>query len=153
MSQSNQGGGVCPYCEADKANLNSHIVQSDGGRHGPMREYPEDWDPDARERAESDEPDGSRVEGDGGGEPTTGGEVFELDSGDGDGDPGEGDRGDEPDAETGTLELGFEDSEPREYECGDCGEPLPYLGGDDRDGGGKECPSCGERLWWSEVEA
>lgn len=154
MVANKQGGGTCPYCGKEKKNLNSHIVQSAGNGHGPGREYPETWDSDARELI--DEPDGSAVEGTGGGEPETGGEVFDLDRLDEEqstssGESGETDESDEP--ETEALELGFDDIEPREYECGNCQEPVPYLGGDDRSGGGKECPECHERLWWSEVEA
>lgn len=156
MEANNQGGGTCPFCDKEKKNLNSHIVQSAGDGHGPGREYPETWDPDAREM--KDEPDGSAVEGTGGGEPETGGEVFDLDraieeSNEETTSSGSDDSGESDSSEPAKLELGFDDIEPREYECGNCQEPVPYLGGDDRDGGGKECPECSERLWWSEVEA
>lgn len=124
-------------------------MQSAGGGHGPGREYPDTWNPDDRQLVDEPEPEGSAASGSGGGEPETGGEIFDLDKLDDDLD-------DDPavdDDEAADLELGFDDIEPREYECGNCEEPLPYLGGDDRDGGGKECPECGERIWWSEVEA
>lgn len=44
-----------------------------------------------------------------------------------------------------------DDGESKEYACGNCGHGLDYLGGEDRDGGGKKCPECGERLFWSKV--
>ena len=155
MVNQKQGGGTCPFCDETKKNLNSHIVQKGGGGHGPSREYPENWDSTAREII--DEPDGSTVEGTGGGEPETGGEIFDLDKAIEESD--EEDRGDQlgdeenESSKSEPLELGFDSIQPREYECGNCQHSIPYLGGDDRDGGGKQCPECSERLWWSEVEA
>lgn len=155
MVNQKQGGGTCPFCDETKKNLNSHIVQKGGGGHGPSREYPENWDSTTREIIDEPEPDGSTVEGTGGGEPETGGEVFNLDRAieESDGSSESDESGENGSSESEPLELGFDDIQPREYECGNCQAEIPYLGGNDRDGGGKECPECGERLWWSEVEA
>lgn len=152
MEANKQGGGKCPFCDKTKKNLNSHIVQSAGGGHGPGREYPNTWNPDDRELIDEPEPDGSAVEGTGGGEPETGGEVFDLDRAIEEENESENESSSgSTSSETSKLELGFDDINPREYECGNCQKSIPYLGGNDRDGGGKECPECRERLWWSEV--
>lgn len=51
----------------------------------------------------------------------------------------------------GELEL-QEDTDRREYECGNCDTSVPYLGGDDNpEGPGMVCPECGNRLLWSQV--
>lgn len=44
-----------------------------------------------------------------------------------------------------------DDDDAKDYNCGNCGGPVEYLGGEDVRGGGKKCPNCGERLLWSEV--
>jgi DNA-directed RNA polymerase subunit RPC12/RpoP len=84
---------------------------------------------------------------------------------DADGDDGGGDHADafedddnevEGDPEAGDVTDEVEDEEADSrypYQCGNCGHGLEYLGGDDREAGGKKCPECDERLFWSKVEA
>jgi len=135
--------GECPYCNDETGNLNSHIRMS-AGDHADQHEYPEDWDPNEHERA---------------GDPA--GEIEEADPDPTTGTADDGMTAYKPTDEPGEIEteemaeLGFSDSttEARDYECGNCSEPLEYLGGDDRAEGGKECPECGERVYWSMVEA
>lgn len=44
-----------------------------------------------------------------------------------------------------------DDDDAKDYNCGNCGTPVEYLGGEDAAGGGKKCPECGDRLLWSKV--
>jgi DNA-directed RNA polymerase subunit RPC12/RpoP len=60
----------------------------------------------------------------------------------------------DPSRHAGEVDAGDDGGgEDKPHECGNCGHPLAYLGGEDRRGGGKACPECGERLLWSRVEA
>lgn len=59
----------------------------------------------------------------------------------------------DPDSEQVSEDVEDTEDDARDYQCGNCGHGLEYLGGDDRDGGGKACPECGERLYWSKVSA
>lgn len=89
---------------------------------------PDDLDPDADEEADGDHR-----------------EAFEDEDNEVEGDPEAGDV---------TDEVEDDEADSRHpYQCGNCGNGLPYLGGEDRDEGGKKCPECGERLFWSKVEA
>lgn len=143
----------CPYCGKHSGQINNHVRMSKGDGHGSTGEYPDDWDrhdhqrngadPEPDQAAETVDPHGDDPPGD----LNPGGSEITVEQGD-DLDPGEPDQSERE-------QLGFADdmSEKREYECGNCGEPLSYLGGDDREEGGKECPECGERLFWSMMEA
>lgn len=127
----------CPYCENDPNQLNNHIRMSSDDAHGPQGTYPDDWDNDARELVEADDVDD---------DPT--GEANELD----DVDVDDEDDDELDDAADPDDLLDDDEDEASEYNCGNCGHGLDYLGGADRDGGGKECPECGERLYWSMVD-
>lgn len=150
MASDSQHGGECPYCGESPQHLNNHVRMKSGGPHGPQGQYPENWDKENRridetlsaESTQTDE-DGSESAGESAGANDL------LDSGG----SHEQSSGDESDDATDPSDL-FEDlaDDAREYECGECGEPLPYLGGKDREDGGKECPECGERLFWSMIE-
>lgn len=130
----------CPICGEQTGHANNHVRMTDGDGHGPMSEYPEGWDKDqgdfdpeafAVETEEDDETEENDSESD-----------VQIDP--------------EPDpehveADDEREELTFADTEAdaSEYECGECGEPLEYLGGKNAEGGGKECPNCAEALYWS----
>lgn len=136
----------CPYCGKDTGQVNNHIRMKNDDQHGDQGSYPEEWDRENRER--TDAPDQ--------GDDLDLGEQGDGDDQGGDDLPGEGgdlqlgEQGDDDELEE--IDFGDTTAEAREYECGNCGEPLAYLGGDDREGGGKECPECGERIFWSMVE-
>jgi len=107
-----------------------------------------DTEPDA---GEVDDPDDEPAEVDAGDvveqdddpddDPDDHAEPFEDEDTEVDGDPDAGELDDDL----------ADDDGGKEYNCGNCGREVDYLGGDDRDGGGKECPGCGERLLWSQV--
>lgn len=129
---------TCPYCETDPNQLNNHIRMSSDDAHGPQGTYPDDWDKDLRELVQDDDSDVD--------DPT--GEANELvQDDDGDAASSDGDAIDPDEL------LDDKDDDASDYTCGNCGHGLDYLGGDDRDGGGKECPECEERLYWSMVDA
>lgn len=135
---------TCPICNSDTGHLNNHVRMSEG-EHGEQGEYPEGWDKSAGEVLDRTDPGG---EGGEGGEQSNGqddGHDLHL----GNDDLGDNQGGDDLD----TLTFGDSESDTRDYECGNCEEPLAYLGGDDREGGGKECPNCGERLYWSMMDS
>jgi len=138
----------CPYCGDKTGNLNSHIRMS-AGIHADQHNYPEDYNPDEKERGGEPAEDWEKDDlTDPPEEPT---ETAEESTGELDLDVLE----DEPEEEEDEIEeIGFADSqsEARNYECGNCDEPLKYLGGDDMESGGKECPECGEQIFWSMVE-
>lgn len=134
----------CPFCDDDTGHVNNHVRMKNDDEHGPQGTYPDDWNPDTRavespagegEKNRSDEnesDDELELEGDG----QESASDVELEADDG---------GDEK------ADLEFKDTmaDASEYECGECGTGLEYLGGDNREEGGKECPNCGERLFWS----
>lgn len=150
------------FCGEETGHLNNHVRMSSGGDHGPQGEYPEGWDvenPEANVQDEedrgaashpADEPTGEEARA-ASGSPS---DEDEPDVEDGirldpESDPGEGD----PDAQLEQLLFGDTDADASEYECGNCETPLEYLGGDDAEDGGKECGECGERLFWSMMDA
>jgi len=133
--------GTCSECEREikKRGFGAH----NSAMHDGQADLIEDGDDD--HAGASDAPDGG-ADGDGDGV-----DLSEPDDPDGDTD-GDTVTPDDPDDDDGEMSLD-DDPEETTYDCGNCGEGVPYLGGDDRDGGGKECPGCGERLLWSRVEA
>lgn len=120
---------TCPLCGKETGNINNHVRMSNGAEHGPQGSYPDGWDKATR-TIDVDDDDET-------------GEELELEDDD--------DQEDEL-ADPETELVDDDPSEAREYNCGNCDHPLDYLGGDDRDEGGKECPECGERLYWHLVE-
>lgn len=127
---------MCKYCgdPFHKKGYKSHVRQK-GGNHGDPGTYPDTFD-GTGEPIDDDGDDG---------DDDPDGDDLDLDQGD---DPDGGD-----DSADLDLDLGDDPDDGREYDCGNCGHDLDYLGGVDRDGGGKECPNCGERLYWSMVQA
>lgn len=140
---------TCPICDGETNHRNNHVRMSSGDGHGPQGTYPDGYDKETGELVEGgNDPDD--VEADGGADA----QGDELDAGDVglDDDGDEGDDGDLGESNDPDDLLDDEAADSSEYNCGNCGHGLDYLGGADRDGGGKECPECGERLYWSMVE-
>jgi DNA-directed RNA polymerase subunit RPC12/RpoP len=137
---------TCQYCGKEYGNA--------GGlaNHVKFNHADEDADPDEGgdlDPVESDEDpaDHGGDEGDESARDEAGGDLDPAD------DPAadEGDDGDESVADDAeALELD-DDDDAKDYNCGNCGEPVEYLGGEDARGGGKVCPECGDRLLWSKV--
>lgn len=141
----------CPICGEETGHLNNHVRMKNGAGHGPATEYPPRWDKEAGGFPDGYDPaeEAKSVAGDGA---SSNGETVDMepDPSDGDGFGAEypGMDMDSPQA----FDIDDLLSETREYECGECGEPVEYLGGEQAEGGGKKCPSCGEHLQWSAVE-
>lgn len=130
----------CPICGEQTGHANNHVRMTDGDGHGPMSSYPDGWDTDdpaafepANVEADTDETEKN--------EQSENASDVEIDPND---ESGDGDR-----EELAELTFADDEADASEYECGECSEPLQYLGGKDADGGGKECPNCGEALYWS----
>lgn len=139
----------CPFCETVTGHLNNHVRMSEGDGHAEQGEYPDDWDKESPE-SYGDEQDGDGDEIPDEGEPLNiepagGGDESEIEIEEADIDP-EGAEAAE------TLEFGDSMADRREYECGNCGEPIPYLGGEEHPDGGMACPKCGDRLFWSVMQ-
>lgn len=156
---------TCPFCDEGTGHINNHVRMKNDEDHGPQGSYPEGWDSETatftvetkEETPTVDQSDAETTGSDsvrkGGGSEATDHPTAEPETG-GDGDIQLGEQsgehveqGDGDDRE----EITFNDdmSDTSEYECAECDEPLDYLGGVNREDGGKECPNCGERLFWS----
>jgi DNA-directed RNA polymerase subunit RPC12/RpoP len=147
MPANGEYGGKCPYCGKEADQLNNHVRMKSDADHGEQGAYPTEWDKESLriDRTRQTDTDGSQSDADepdprAGSTQDRAGDVY-LPGEDGEQDDGGG---------SDPADL-FEDTEAdaREYECGNCGHPLPYLGGEEREDGGMKCPECGERLFWS----
>lgn len=124
----------CPICEKDVSHLNNHVRMSNDDQHGDQGRYPENWDNETRTIIDELEDAVDELE-----ENVDDLEAAELE--------------DDSDSNTNPDDLLEDDpDDATTYNCGECGHELEYLGGDDREEGGKECPECGERLYWSMVQ-
>jgi len=136
----------CPICDESTGHLNNHMRMS-AGDHGEQGTYPEAWDKSTSSFAEGggdsprDRPE-NRTDTESLLSETPGVDPDVDDSGQLDEQGGD---------QLADLEFGDNMSDTRDYECGNCGEPVEYLGGEDAEEGGKQCPACGERLFWSQL--
>lgn len=132
-----QQPGECPYCGDSHSHLNNHVRMKAGDGHAGRGEYPDTYDTGRQRDVSSSDSHGSDHDPDQ--QASSSGAAAGEGQADG--------QDQEPPADaqyndSDTVQLVVTDNpaDARQYNCGNCGERVPYLE--------PECADCGEDLVW-----